>query len=87
MSSDGDARISRAGDRLQRRDHHRSNAELAQRRERQREHDGRAVGIGHDRAAPAAFAALGGEQREMIGIDFGNEQAGPAGPCGSCGHC
>ena len=36
---------------------------------------------------PAAFAALAREQREVVGVDFGDQQRDERDPCGSCARC
>ncbi len=46
----------------------------AQRRERHREDDRRAIGIGDDHALPALGLSLLLEQAQVRGVDFGNEQ-------------
>ena len=68
------ARIARARDRLQGGRDDARDAELLQGREPHREHDGRAVGIGHDLPLPSARALLAGDQLQVIGIDFRHEQ-------------
>jgi hypothetical protein len=68
------SRIPRTRHGLHRRDHDRADVELAQRRERHGEHDGRAIWIGDDRASPVFLLALLVEQRQLIGIHFGNQQ-------------
>ena len=67
------AGIAGAGDGLQRRDHRRLEAELAQRRERHRVDDDDAVRVRDDASLPAA-RALALQEREMIGVHFGDEQ-------------
>ena len=70
----GHAGIARARYRLHGRDDDGLDAELAQRRQGHGEHHGRAVGVGDDGAGPAFGGALFGQQREVVGIDLGNEQ-------------
>jgi hypothetical protein len=46
-----------------------------ERRQRHRQHDGRAVRVGHDEAfAEVARGRLRVEQREVLVVDFGDEQ-------------
>ena len=49
-------------------------AELLQRRQSQRQHDGGAVRIGDDLALPAALALLARDELQVIGIDLRHEQ-------------
>ena len=49
-------------------------AELAQRRQRHRQDDRRAVRVGDDAALPARARRLALEQLQMVGVDFGNQQ-------------
>ena len=48
--------------------------ELSKRRERHRQHDGRAVRVGDDPALPAARGRLAVEELEMVGVHLGNHQ-------------
>jgi len=45
-----------------------------ERRERRDEHGRRAVRVADDRAAPAALAALAGDEREVVRVDLGHEE-------------
>ena len=69
------AGIARARHRLHRGDEQLTDAErLVQRRERHHGHDRRAVRVRDDAAAPSALRALHVEQREMIGVDLGDDE-------------
>src|SRR5271157_1151206 len=71
----GDARISRAADRLHRSDKDRFDAKLLmQRRECNHQSDGRAVRIGDYVAARLLPPALLLDEREMVGVDLRNDE-------------
>ena len=70
----GDTGVPGAGDGLHGGDDHLGDAELFERAERHHQADGGAIRIGDDLALPAAGALLAGDQPEVVGIDFRNEQ-------------
>ena len=75
MSSEGDSGISRAADRLHGDRHHRLQREGAmQRGQRQHQANGRAVGVGDDKAARFGAPGLFFDEPDVIGVDFGNHQ-------------
>ena len=70
----GDARVAGAGERLERGEGDALQAVLAERRQSQRQDDRRAVGVGDERAGPAALGALQLDESEMLAVDLGNQQ-------------
>ena len=70
----GHAGIAGAGHRLHRLHDDARDAEGPQRRERRGEYDRRAVWIGDDGAGPALHATLLGNEAEVVGVHFGDEQ-------------